>query len=115
MRGMSDAVRRALRPCAIGRKLPRLAVVLERGSQNGAKPFVQGGVLHWSDRLHTSIEVPLHPIRGSDVELLGSPVREIRHARVLEETANDADDTNIVAHARDTRTQAADTADDEID
>ena|SRR5437588_7112413 len=72
-------------------------------------------IVNGSNRFHPAIEIPWHPIRGPEVELVVATVREVKQPGVLEEPADDADDSDAVAHAADTRTETADAAHDQVD
>src|SRR5678816_354937 len=109
------AVRLALVPTAVGVEIPRLAVVLEIRREQGADSLVQPRVLHRRDGLHSSIEVARHPVGRADIELFVAAVGEVPQPRMLEETADDADDANAIADIGNARTEAADAAHDQID
>ena len=115
MRRVDDAVRRALRPGAVRSELPCLTIVLEVRAEQAAQSHVERRILDWRDGFHPPVEIPLHPIRGPDVELLATAVREVEHSRVLEKSSDDADDSNVLTQTRDAGTQTADTPHDQID
>src|SRR6185369_16554267 len=65
--------------------------------------------------LYAAVEITRHPVGRAEVELFVAAVGEIEQSRMLEKSADDAQDSDAVAHALNPRTQAADSAHDEID
>ena len=76
---------------------------------------MQRYIVDGSNRFHSPIEIPRHPIRAPEVELLVATVREVEQSRMLEEPADDADHPDAVAYTRDAGTQTADATHDEVD
>src|SRR5207237_8719148 len=76
---------------------------------------VQLLVLDRRDHLDTTVEVARHPVGRSKIHLLIAVIREIEDSRVLEKAPDDAYHTDLVADTWDSRSQATDAADDQID
>src|SRR5712671_2291169 len=76
---------------------------------------MQQSIFDRRDDLHPPIEVAGHPVGGPEVQLGVAVVSEIENARVLEKTADDADHSDSITDARNSRPQAADPTDDQVD
>jgi len=115
VRRADNSFRLALDPRTIGAELPRLAIVLEVRVQQCAKSLMERGLLDRRDGFHATVEIARHPVGRAKIELFGAAVGELPEARMLEEPTDDADDANVVAHARQLRPQTADAAYNEVD
>src|SRR5262245_443010 len=96
-------------------QLPRLTVVAQAGLEHGQQERMEVRILYRRDGLYPAVEIGGHEVGRPDQEFHLAPAGEVDEARVLEEPTDDADHTDPVAHAGDSRTEATDPADDQID
>src|SRR5438876_106409 len=75
----------------------------------------QNRVLNRKQRLNAPIQVALHQVCASQVDLLVSPVAKVENPAMLQETPYKASDADVLTHAGNTRAQAAYTSHDQVD
>src|SRR5579859_3925587 len=85
---------------------------IDRIGQNSLKHLLANGiaqrqVFDREERFDTTIQVALHHIGASQIDLLVTIVAKVVDAAVLQETPQHTPDANIITDARQTRTQAA--------
>src|SRR5262245_9858969 len=95
---------------AVRSHVPRQFVIRHHDLENPPHLTAQVLMLDWSRRLDTRVGVAVHPVAGSDIEFLVAAIVKIEDARVLEEAPDDAHYADVVAHARNARAQAAESA-----
>src|SRR5947209_16218460 len=78
-----------------------------------ANGYAQEGVFDGKECFDPVIEIALHHVGASQVDLRVPVIAKVEDAAVLQETPHNASNANIVANARKTRAQAAYTTDDQ--
>ena len=101
---------------AIGLELARFHVVVQEARQDFVHDLVaQGRIFDRKGDLDAADEISRHPISAREINIRVAVVREIIDPAVLEETADDTDDANVFAQARNLGPQTTNAADDQID
>src|SRR5260370_42650016 len=72
-----------------------------------ANGYAQDGVFNREERFDTVIQIALHHVGASQVDLRVPVIAKVEDAAVLQETPYHTSHTNIVTDARKTRAQAA--------
>src|SRR5215207_6253834 len=99
---------------AIGAELPAVGVVGELEVEQASHPLAVVPLAQGEGRLHAPVQVALHEVCATEVDLLVVPVGEGEDARVLQETSYQRDHADVLAHALHARPQAADAAHDQV-
>ena len=95
---------------------PRAHGIRQRGLQYlPANERRQCGIFDGEDQLHAPVKVSSHQIGAAEIDLRLPPVLEIEDAAVLEKSSDDAEDPDRLADSRQSRPEAADSPDDEVD
>src|SRR5436309_5883213 len=76
---------------------------------------LESGVEHREAELDAPEEVARHPVGAREVNVLGAAILEVKHARMLEEAADDRAHADVLRHALDPGAQRAHAAHDEVD
>src|SRR6266487_6287508 len=76
---------------------------------------MEGHVVNRRHGFHPAIQVPRHPVGGTEKELLLTSIREVEESRVLEKSADDTDDSYPIADAWHAGAEATDAPHDQID
>src|ERR1035438_4670854 len=97
------------------RKEPGLGGVGALDLQDLDEPGAEGRVVDGDERLDAAMEVAGHPVGARDVDLVFAAVREVKRARVLEETIDERAHLDGLADAGHARAQAADAAHEQRD
>ena len=84
--------------------------VLQFDIQNMQRLRADRFIFQRENNLHTSVQIPRHPVCGAGVYLRLSSVLEIEDSGMLEEIADNAAHRNIIRNSADTHLKAADTA-----
>src|SRR5215207_4169462 len=99
---------------AIGAELPAVGVVGELEVEQASYPLAMVSLAQGEGRLHAPVQVALHEVGATEVDLLVVPVGEGEDARVLQKTSHQRDHADVLANALHARPQAADTAHDQV-
>src|SRR6516164_2868190 len=103
------------------RQIPALQRIAEVRHHDLVKHLaVHRWVFNRHERLHTAVEITRHPIGGADEHLRPTrgefaAITEANDAAVFEKAADDALDADVLGKPRNPRSQAANTAHDQID
>src|SRR2546421_6661240 len=79
-----------------------------------ANDFTQNRVFNGEERLNAAIEVALHHIRASKVNLLVAIIAKVENAAVFQEAPHLSLDMNVLAHAGNPRTQTTHAAHNQV-
>src|SRR5437879_415058 len=81
------------------------------------EPILNSWILHREERLDTPIQIALHHVGAPEPHfLIAVPsVAEVVDSVVLQESAHDADDADILAESGDARYETAASTDDQVD
>src|SRR5437773_12203503 len=101
---------------AIGLQLARFYLIIEETRQNIVHHFfARSGRIDGESNFDPPIKITGHPILAGEINVRLAGVFKIVNAAVLEKTSDDTDDATVFTHARQSRSQTADLADDELD
>lgn len=117
LRGKAVAVWNGAGPCvaAGGLEQAGLASVGQIGGEDFiANALAELWILDGKEDFDAGIEIALHPVGATEIEIGLTAVFEIENAAVLEETADDAADADTAADASQAGDESALAANDEI-
>src|SRR5437763_11810336 len=101
---------------AIGLQLARFDAIVQKPGKNFVDDEVaQLRSLDWKRDFNPTQKIPRHPIGAGKVHFRLAAIFKTINAAVLEKTANDTHDTDVVAQSGDFGTQTADSADNQVD
>src|SRR5436190_23926455 len=93
-----------------------IAIVSQVGGQDLiAQPALELLALHGKEHLDTMVQVSSHQVCAAEIDLLLTAVFEIEDPAVLQESADDARNADVLAKSRQPWSQAADSTDEEVD
>src|SRR5215213_8818498 len=99
---------------AVWAEFPAVGVVGELEVEQASYPLAVVSLAQGEGRLHTPVQVTLHKVGATKVDLLVVPVGEGVDTRVLQETSHQRDHADVLANALHARPQAADAAHDQV-
>ena len=90
-------------------------IILETQIKKGLDPFNVGMTLNREHEFHTLAEIAVHHVCTGKIEFFLTVIPKLIGPVMLKKTANDRTDRNIFRQPLDSRTQATDPADNQID
>ena len=78
-----------------------LGFVPEVNRENVLEPGRELGVLDGEENLDAAIEIARHQVRAAQIDLFRAAIPEVVNAAVLQESAHDAGDADVLADAGD--------------